>query len=89
VITDVRMPGIDGAEVVSRLSLLKDHDWPVIVITGHAEVPMAVQMMKAGVIDFIEKPFEQWIKRVSCRKCSAPGQEHGPENRIFTLSVGR
>lgn len=58
VITDVRMPGIDGAEVVRRLKLFKDHDWPVIVITGHAEVPMAVQMMKAGVIDFIEKPFD-------------------------------
>lgn len=58
VITDVRMPDIDGAEVVHRLSLLTDHDWPVIVITGHGDVPMAVQMMKAGVIDFIEKPFD-------------------------------
>jgi len=58
VITDVRMPGLDGAEVVRRLAELKGHAWPVIVITGHAEVPMAVQMMKAGVVDFIEKPFD-------------------------------
>ena len=58
VITDVRMPDMDGAEVVRRLAELKGHAWPVIVITGHAEVPMAVQMMKAGVIDFIEKPFD-------------------------------
>lgn len=58
VITDVRMPGIDGAEVVRRVAELKGHDWPVIVITGHAEVPMAVQLMKAGVVDFIEKPFD-------------------------------
>jgi two-component system response regulator FixJ len=58
VITDVRMPDLDGAEVVRRLSDLKGHAWPVIVITGHAEVPMAVQMMKAGVVDFIEKPFD-------------------------------
>lgn len=58
VITDVRMPDVDGSEVVRRLAELKGHAWPVIVITGHAEVPLAVQMMKAGVVDFIEKPFD-------------------------------
>ncbi|MDY6922648.1 MAG: response regulator [Pseudomonadota bacterium] len=58
VITDVRMPGMDGAEVVRRLRALKGDAWPIIVITGHAEVPLAVQLMKAGVVDYIEKPFE-------------------------------
>jgi two-component system response regulator FixJ len=58
VITDVRMPDIDGSEVVRRLAQTKGHAWPVIVITGHAEVPLAVEMMKAGVVDFIEKPFD-------------------------------
>lgn len=58
VITDVRMPGMDGAEVVRRLRALKGDSWPIIVITGHAEVPLAVQLMKAGVVDYIEKPFE-------------------------------
>lgn len=58
VITDVRMPDMDGAEVVRRLRELKGDTWPIIVITGHADVPMAVQMMKAGVVDFIEKPFD-------------------------------
>ena len=58
VVTDVRMPGMDGAEVVRRLTELKGHAWPVIVITGHGEVPLAVQMMKAGVVDYVEKPFE-------------------------------
>jgi two-component system response regulator FixJ len=58
VVTDVRMPDMDGGEVVRRLAEQKGAAWPVIVITGHAEVAMAVQMMKAGVVDFIEKPFD-------------------------------
>ncbi len=58
VVTDVRMPDMDGAEVVQRLRSLKGDAWPIVVITGHGEVPLAVQLMKAGVVDYIEKPFE-------------------------------
>ncbi|GAA0640854.1 response regulator FixJ [Brevundimonas lenta] len=58
IISDMRMPGVDGAELVRRVSAMPDRNWPVIVITGHADVPMAVQLMKAGIIDFIEKPFD-------------------------------
>ena len=58
VVTDLRMPGIDGIEVVRRLGELRGEAWPIIVITGHADVPSAVELMKAGVTDFIEKPFE-------------------------------
>ncbi|MEG0819908.1 MAG: response regulator [Brevundimonas sp.] len=58
VITDMRMPDMDGADVVRRIRELRGAAWPVIVITGHADVPMVVQMMKAGVVDFIEKPFD-------------------------------
>lgn len=58
VITDIRMPGMDGAEVVRRLAAMTDRTWPVIVITGHADVSMAVQLMKSGIVDFIEKPVD-------------------------------
>ncbi|MCW0047453.1 response regulator [Brevundimonas sp. BT-123] len=58
VITDVRMPGLQGSELVGRLKSLRGGTWPVIVITGHGEVTLAVQLMKAGVVDFVEKPFD-------------------------------
>ena len=56
IITDVRMPEMSGVELIGRLKALEVAD-PVIVITGHADVPLAIQAMKAGVADFIEKPF--------------------------------
>lgn len=58
VITDVRMPGIDGSELVRRLAALQDREWQMIVITAHADVATAVEMMKSGIVDFMEKPVD-------------------------------
>ncbi len=56
VVSDVRMPGMDGLELHRRLAAL-DPDLPVVLITGHGDIAMAVAAMRAGAYDFIEKPF--------------------------------
>jgi two-component system response regulator FixJ len=57
VISDIRMPGLNGIELVRQLKS-KGATCPVILITGHGDVALAVEAMKAGAADFIEKPFD-------------------------------
>ena len=57
VLSDVRMPGIDGIELLQRLKANRS-TLPVLIMTGHGDVPLAVEAMKLGAVDFLEKPFE-------------------------------
>ncbi|WP_456717118.1 response regulator FixJ [Bradyrhizobium sp. USDA 4353] len=57
IVSDVRMPGIDGIELLKRMKA-NGSSFPILVMTGHGDVPLAVEAMKLGAIDFLEKPFE-------------------------------
>lgn len=70
IVTDVRMPGMSGLELVARLKQLGVNH-PVIVLTGHADVPLAVEAMKAGVVDFLEKPVQDEALIASVRQVLA------------------
>ncbi len=93
IVTDVRMPGTSGVELVEELKK-REVTAPVIVITGHADVPLAIQAMKAGVADFIEKPFDDTVILTAIRnaltRCAgeeeAQAERQSIRERIATLS---
>lgn len=77
IVTDVRMPEMNGLEMVRRLAEVGVRH-PVIVMTGHADVPLAIEAVRAGVKDFIEKPFDDDALLASIRGAIA-GQAQAAE----------
>jgi two-component system response regulator FixJ len=58
ILLDIRMPDMDGFQVMEELTA-RGIEWPVVVMTGHGQVSVAVRAMKMGAVDFLEKPFEE------------------------------
>jgi two-component system response regulator FixJ len=74
IITDVRMPGLSGIDLLRRLQEMQI-GLPVIVITGHGDVPLAVEAMKCGAVDFLEKPFDDDVMLASVRSALNRSEE--------------
>ncbi len=70
IVSDVRMPGIDGIEMQRRLKAAGS-TLPVIIMTGHGDIALAVEAMKAGALDFIEKPFDDEVMLTAIRAALA------------------
>ncbi len=84
-VTDLRMPELDGVELLRSLRA-QGIRIPAIVITGHGDVPMAVSAMKAGALDFIEKPFEDEVLIDSIRRAA---EQIGRNQATDGADVGR
>ncbi|MFZ2320221.1 MAG: sigma-54 dependent transcriptional regulator, partial [Pseudomonas sp.] len=85
VVSDIRMPGLDDLQLLEQLQQA-DPQLPVILITGHGDVPMAVQAMRAGAFDFLEKPFASDDLLASVRRALALRQLV-LENRSLRLAL--
>lgn len=84
-VLDVRMPGMSGLDLQEHLVEHKI-DIPVVIITGHGDVPMAVRAMKHGAIDFIEKPFNDEVLLDAIRRALALEEQqrsHQSEHRMI------
>ncbi|MEQ8446196.1 MAG: sigma-54 dependent transcriptional regulator [Pelagibacterium sp.] len=87
VITDIRMPGLDGLTLMNRLHEL-DRDIPVILITGHGDVQLAVRAMREGAYDFIEKPFvTSQLAEIAARALEY--RKLVLENRVLRAAAGQ
>lgn len=93
IVSDVRMPNLDGLELLRRLRE-SNKSLPIIIMTGHGDIPLAVEAMKLGAIDFIEKPFgdDRLISTITAALSGAAQRHEGDAvaadiaSRIASLS---
>lgn len=90
VLVDVRMPGMSGLEL-QRVLAERSIKLPLIIMTGHGDIPMAVTAMKAGAVDFVEKPFADdrildCVARALARPAMAPAADPAALERVRRLS---
>ena len=86
-VLDVRMPGMSGLDLQARLAAEKIHP-PIIIITGHGDVPMAVKAVSAGAIDFIEKPFNNQAMLDSVHKAiELDAVQRGESSRLEEIKT--
>jgi two-component system response regulator FixJ len=84
VVSDVRMPDIDGIELLRRLKT--GSIFPVVIMTGHGDVPLAVEAMKLGAADFVEKPFED-DRLIAMIDAALKKAEPGLKSEAITLEI--
>jgi two-component system, LuxR family, response regulator FixJ len=85
VVSDIRMPGIDGIELLQRLKASHSF-FPVLIMTGHGDVPLAVEAMKLGAVDFLEKPFED-DRLIGMIDIALKQAESGARSEAATLDI--
>jgi two-component system, LuxR family, response regulator FixJ len=79
-IADIRMPDMDGLQLQEEL-VRRRAGLPVIIVTGHGDVPLAVRAMKAGAIDFLEKPFDEELLLTAVRRARAAAEQARSETQ--------
>ena len=80
IVSDVRMPDMDGLQLLRRLKEM-GASLPIIIMTGHADVALAVEAMKFGAVDFLEKPFPDKVLLAAIQSALARGKDTGVEDK--------
>jgi len=88
IVLDVRLPGMSGLELQQKLTA-RGIRMPVIIVTGHGDVPMAVRAMKAGAMDFIEKPFSDQMLLDQVQKAIDIDARHRAERKVSKAILER